>query len=186
MFISGIINSTSNKLLSLVRHASVARNARGGRTVSCVTRGRLFVCSASWLSRQHGSRHVGQRGRRPEQEEEKTASPLVFFLLFVVFVVRQPRGQQPEPKVQSPEPLSLQRPRQEVTRASEPHLNSVAVWVQTRVLTGSSQVSDIQTPAFVFKRTIFMWQITVDLASACGHRFRNVSSLELKWNRDKN
>lgn len=99
----------------------------------------VAVCLLCQLTvRQHGSRLVGQRGRRPEQKEEETASPLVFLFLFVLFVVRQPGGQQPEPEVQSPEPLSLQRPRQEVKRASEP-LNCAAGWVQPGVSNNVNQ-----------------------------------------------
>lgn len=97
----------------------------------------VAVCLLCQLTvRQHESGLVGQRGRRPEQKEEETASPFVLLFLVVVFFVRQPGGQQPEPEVQSPEPLSLQRqtprPRQEVKRASEP-LNSAAGWVQPGV-----------------------------------------------------
>lgn len=88
------------------------------------------VCLLCQLTvRQHGSRLVRQRGRRSEQEEEKTASPFVLLFLFIVLIVGEQGDQQPQPEVQSPKPFSLQRQRQEV-RSHTSHFTLQPFWVE--------------------------------------------------------
>lgn len=97
---------------------------------SCHFSNPVPVCLLCQLTvRQHGSRLVRQRGWQSEQEEEKTASPFVLLFIFIVLIVGEQGGQQPEQEVQSPKSFSLQRQRQEV-RSHTRHCTLQPSWVE--------------------------------------------------------